>query len=37
MSLLYGDTLRIVMYILNQVPNKFVPKTPYELKNGVTL
>ena len=28
---LWGKTLRIAAYILNQVPSKSVPKTPYEL------
>ena len=31
---LWGDALRTVMYILNQVPSKSVPKTPYELIYG---
>ena len=30
-ELLWGETLKIVAYILNQVPSKLVPKTPYEL------
>ena len=28
---LWGETLKIAAYILNQVPSKFVPKTPYKL------
>ena len=28
---LWGDALKNAAYILNQVPNKYVPKTPYEL------
>ena len=31
---LWGDALRTAAYILNQVPSKSVPKTPYELLNG---
>ena len=31
---LWGDALRTVVYILNQVPSKFVSKTPYELMSG---
>ena len=26
-----GEALKTVAFILNQVPNKYVPKTPYEL------
>ena len=28
---LWGETLKTAANILNQVPSKFVPKTPYEL------
>ena len=28
---LWGKALKTTAYILNQVPSKFVPKTPYEL------
>ena len=28
---LWGEALKTVAYILNQVPSKPVPKTPYEL------
>ena len=28
---LWGKALKTATYILNQVPSKFVPKTPYEL------
>ena len=28
---LWGEALKTVAYILNQVPSKYVPKTPYEL------
>ncbi|KAJ9696926.1 hypothetical protein PVL29_008922 [Vitis rotundifolia] len=31
---LWGEALRTVAYILNQVPSKSVPKTPYELWSG---
>ncbi|RVW48989.1 Retrovirus-related Pol polyprotein from transposon TNT 1-94 [Vitis vinifera] len=31
---LWGEALRTTTYILNQVPSKFVPKTPYELWSG---
>ncbi|KAJ9709896.1 hypothetical protein PVL29_001400 [Vitis rotundifolia] len=31
---LWGEALRTAAYILNQVPSKFVPKTPYELWSG---
>ena len=27
----WGEALKTAAYILNQVPSKFVPKTPYEL------
>ena len=30
-ELLWGEALKTATYILNQVPSKFVPKTPYEL------
>ena len=30
---LWGDALRTAAYILNHVPSKSVPKTPYELLN----
>ena len=36
-NFLWGDALRTTAYILNQVPNKSVPKTPYELTNGKKL
>ena len=28
---LWGEALKIVVHILNRVPSKDVPKTPYEL------
>ena len=28
---LWGEALQIAMYILNRVPSKYVPKTPFEL------
>ena len=28
---LWGEALKTVAYILNQVPSNYVPKTPYEL------
>ena len=28
---LWGESLKTAAYILNQVPGKYVPKTPYEL------
>ena len=31
LELLWGEALITVAYILNQVPSKYVPKTPYEL------
>ncbi|RVW32450.1 Retrovirus-related Pol polyprotein from transposon TNT 1-94 [Vitis vinifera] len=31
---LWGEALRTMAYILNQVPSKSVPKTPYELWSG---
>jgi hypothetical protein len=31
---LWGEALRTVVHILNKVPTKFVPKTPYELWTG---
>jgi transposase InsO family protein len=31
---LWGEGLRTAAYILNQVPSKSVPKTPYELWSG---
>ncbi|RVW41067.1 Retrovirus-related Pol polyprotein from transposon TNT 1-94 [Vitis vinifera] len=31
---LWGEALRTVAYILNQVPSKSMPKTPYELWSG---
>ncbi|RVW71352.1 Copia protein [Vitis vinifera] len=31
LEFLWGEALRTTTYILNQVPSKFVPKTPYEL------
>ena len=30
-ELLWGEALKNTAYILNQVPSKSVPKTPYEL------
>ena len=32
----WGDALMTVTYILNRVPSKFVPSTPYELWKGMT-
>ena len=31
---LWGETLKTVVHILNRVPSKVVPKTPYELWVG---
>ena len=31
---LWGDVIKTAVYILNQVPSKSVPKTPYELMTG---
>ena len=31
LEFLWGEALKNAAYILNQVPSKFVPKTPYEL------
>ena len=31
---LWGEALKTVMYILNRVPSKVVPKTPFELWTG---
>jgi len=31
---LMGEALKTAAYILNHVPSKFVPKTPYELLTG---
>ena len=31
---LQGDALRTIPYMLNQVPNKFMLKTPYEIMYG---
>ena len=33
----WGYALNTVMYLLNLVPSKSVPKTPVELWNGVSL
>ena len=30
---LWGEALKTTAYILNQVPSKYVPKTPYELSS----
>ena len=34
LEFLWGEALRTAAYILNQVPNKSMPKTPYELWLG---
>ncbi|KAL6338147.1 hypothetical protein AAG906_012843 [Vitis piasezkii] len=34
LEFLWGEALRTTTYILNQVPSKSVPKTPYELWSG---
>ncbi|RVX18724.1 Retrovirus-related Pol polyprotein from transposon TNT 1-94 [Vitis vinifera] len=34
LKFLWGEALRTAAYILNQVPSKSVPKTPYELWSG---
>ncbi|KAL6342265.1 hypothetical protein AAG906_006890 [Vitis piasezkii] len=34
LEFLWGETLKIVVHILNRVPSKVVPKTPYELWVG---
>ena len=31
---LWSETLKTVVYLLNRVPSKVVPKTPFELWNG---
>ena len=31
---LWGEALKTAMYILNRVPSKAVPKTPFELWTG---
>ena len=31
LEFLWGEALKTVAYIVNQVPSKYVPKTPYEL------
>ena len=31
---LWSETLKITVYILNRVPSKAVPKTPFEIWNG---
>jgi transposase InsO family protein len=31
---LWSEALKIVVYVLNRVPSKAVPKTPFELWNG---
>ena len=31
LEFLWGEFLKTATYILNQVPSKYVPKTPYEL------
>ena len=31
LEFLWGEALKTTTYIFNQVPNKYVPKTPYEL------
>jgi len=31
---LWSEALKIVVYVLNRVPSKVVPKTPFELWNG---
>src|SRR5436190_4236158 len=31
---LWGDALKTAVYILNRVPTKAVPKTPYEMWTG---
>ena len=33
-AFLWGEALKIVVYILNRVPSKVVPKTPNELWVG---
>ena len=33
-KLLWGEALKTTIYILNRVPSKFVPKTPFELWTG---
>ncbi|RVW64553.1 Retrovirus-related Pol polyprotein from transposon TNT 1-94 [Vitis vinifera] len=37
LEFLWGEALRTATYILNQVPNKSMPKTPYELWPGKKL
>lgn len=34
LDFLWGDGLKNVVYILDQVPNTFMSKTPYELLMG---
>ena len=31
LEFLWGKALKVATYILNQVPSKFIPKTPYKL------
>ena len=31
LEFLWGEALKTITYILNQVPSKSIPKTPYEL------
>ena len=31
LKFLWGEALKTLAYILNQVPSNYVPKTPYEL------
>ena len=31
---LWSEALKIILYVLNRVPPKVVPKTPFEIQNG---
>jgi hypothetical protein len=31
---LWSEALKTVVYVLNRVPSKAIPKTPFELWNG---
>ena len=33
LEILWGEALKTAAYILNQVPSKSIPKTPYELRS----
>ena len=37
LEFLWGDALKTTTYVLNQVPNKYMPKTLYEMMYGKCL